>query len=178
MKRPAKTPTVQDAQLIANRLVKSFGGIDAVLLFGSVARGDANQWSDIDLLVTGSDASLTPAGVPQVSPGLRDLGSYRQHDSTDVVRGFGPGPRFAKTGQTWGTPRSRLSAHLWSYTSCPNVGQPPKPGAPAVGGDKHRTRREVSRDHLVGVSQRRIWSEVRLPPQSGVATLVPRNRSL
>lgn len=60
MKLPAKTPTIHDAQLIADRLVKSFVGIDAVLLFGSVARGDANEWSDIDLLITGSDANLTP----------------------------------------------------------------------------------------------------------------------
>jgi predicted nucleotidyltransferase len=59
--RPQKTPTIEDAQVISNRLVKSFSGIDAVLLFGSVARGDANEWSDIDLLVTGSDPSITPA---------------------------------------------------------------------------------------------------------------------
>ncbi len=63
MKRSTKTPTVQDAQRIANRLVKSFSEIDAVLLFGSVARGDANRWSDIDLLVTGSEASLTAARI-------------------------------------------------------------------------------------------------------------------
>jgi hypothetical protein len=31
-----------------------------VFLYGSVARGDADNWSDIDLIVTGSDESLTP----------------------------------------------------------------------------------------------------------------------
>src|SRR2546426_137039 len=62
--------------------------------------------------------------VPQVSPGLRDLGSYQHQDSTGVVRGFGPGPKFAKTGQTWGTPRSRLSAHLQGYTYGPKRGPP------------------------------------------------------
>jgi len=31
------------------------------------------------------------------------------------------GPKFAKTGQTWGTLGSRLSAHLQSYTSGRNV---------------------------------------------------------
>lgn len=54
------TPTVQDAQAIADRLVQSFPSIDAVLLCGSVARGDADEWSDIDLVVIGSDADLTP----------------------------------------------------------------------------------------------------------------------
>src|SRR5712692_2489715 len=43
--------------------------------------------------------------VPQVSPGLRDLGSYRQPTQRMVVRGFGPGPRFAKTGQNLGHPK-------------------------------------------------------------------------
>jgi hypothetical protein len=42
-------------------LVETFPAIEAVLLFGSVARGDANPWSDIDLLVTSSDLKLTVA---------------------------------------------------------------------------------------------------------------------
>ena len=53
------TPTVQDAQAIADRLVQVFPSIDAVLLCGSVARGDADQWSDIDMVVIGSDAEIT-----------------------------------------------------------------------------------------------------------------------
>ena len=60
-------------------------------------------------------------GVPQVSPGLRDLGFL----PTARLKGCGSwlraGPKFAKTGQTWGTLGSRLSAHLQSYTSGRNV---------------------------------------------------------
>ncbi len=59
----APPPTVQEAKQISEQLVKSLKGIDAVLLFGSVARGDADEWSDIDLLVTASDPKLTPSRI-------------------------------------------------------------------------------------------------------------------
>ena len=61
-----ETPTLRDAQELASLLVKRYPGIDAVLLFGSVARGDANEWSDIDLMVTSSDPNLTPEQLQQV----------------------------------------------------------------------------------------------------------------
>lgn len=54
-----KPPTLQDAQTAATLLTAAFPDIEAVLLCGSVARGDANAWSDIDLVVTGSDANRT-----------------------------------------------------------------------------------------------------------------------
>jgi predicted nucleotidyltransferase len=63
LKRPA--PTVHDAQEITHVLVKAFPGIDAVLLCGSVARGEANEWSDIDLVVIGSGPHLTPEQLRQ-----------------------------------------------------------------------------------------------------------------
>ena len=53
------TPTIQDAQAITDGLVHSFSSIDGVLLCGSVARRDADEWSDIDLVVIGSDPKLT-----------------------------------------------------------------------------------------------------------------------
>ncbi len=68
MKSKHKVPTVLDAQEIARLLIKKFPGIDAVLLGGSVARGDANEWSDIDLVVTGSDPDLTPGRLKQALP--------------------------------------------------------------------------------------------------------------
>jgi predicted nucleotidyltransferase len=46
--------------------VATFPGIDAICLYGSVARGDATEWSDIDLLVTGSDGKLTPERLRKV----------------------------------------------------------------------------------------------------------------
>lgn len=61
MKSKREAPTIQDAEEIARLLVKTFPGIDAVLLCGSVARGDADEWSDIDLVITGSDPNLTLA---------------------------------------------------------------------------------------------------------------------
>ena len=53
-------PTIQDARAIADGIVQSFSSIDAVILFGSVARGDADEGSDIDLVVIGSENDLTP----------------------------------------------------------------------------------------------------------------------
>lgn len=43
-------------------------GVKAVCLFGSVARGDANDASDIDLLVLGSDPDLSPSALLQELP--------------------------------------------------------------------------------------------------------------
>ena len=54
------TPTLREARSIARRLTRAFAGIDAICLYGSVARGNATEWSDIDLLVTGSNPRLTP----------------------------------------------------------------------------------------------------------------------
>jgi len=53
------TPTKHDAEELARYLVEKFPAIDSVLLCGSVARGDANPWSDIDLMITTSDLTLT-----------------------------------------------------------------------------------------------------------------------
>jgi len=58
-----KVPNIEDAQNIADLLVKDFPSLDGILLCGSVARGDANQWSDIDLVVIGSDTELTPSDL-------------------------------------------------------------------------------------------------------------------
>ncbi len=53
----------QRAQRITDRLLALGLGIEGVCLFGSVARGDATEWSDIDLLVIGADRSLTPSAI-------------------------------------------------------------------------------------------------------------------
>lgn len=58
----------REAEEIARQIVQSKRSVEGVCLFGSVARGDPTAWSDIDLLVLGSDPSLTPSkllkGVP------------------------------------------------------------------------------------------------------------------
>lgn len=51
----ASTPTVADARLLAESLAGSEPLVERVLLFGSVARGDARSGSDYDLLVLLSD---------------------------------------------------------------------------------------------------------------------------
>jgi|SRR5450432_1498373 predicted nucleotidyltransferase len=61
METELHTPTIRDAKELTSLLTETFPSIEAVLLFGSVARGDANPWSDIDILVTSSDAKLTVA---------------------------------------------------------------------------------------------------------------------
>jgi predicted nucleotidyltransferase len=51
---------------VAGRIAARLGeraDVDAVLLYGSVARGDAGPGSDIDLLIIGQDAGQTIAGL-------------------------------------------------------------------------------------------------------------------
>jgi len=66
VKTELHTPTIREAKDLTARLVRAFPAVEAVLLCGSVARGDANPWSDIDLVVTSSDPKLTPAELRQV----------------------------------------------------------------------------------------------------------------
>jgi len=81
-------PTIKDAELAADALTRAFRGIDGVFLYGSVARGDADEWSDIDLIVTGSDSELTPGdlrrtlsrrGVDRVSIIYYPTSVFRKH---------------------------------------------------------------------------------------------------
>jgi hypothetical protein len=68
METARHTPTIRDAEDLTHLLVSAFPTIDCVLLCGSVARGDANEWSDIDLVVTSSDAKLTTAELRMALP--------------------------------------------------------------------------------------------------------------
>jgi predicted nucleotidyltransferase len=79
METELHTPTIRDATDLTAVLVEAFPAIEAVLLCGSVARGDANPWSDIDLLVTSSDLKLTLAE-------LRKAISERNHVSLIYYR--------------------------------------------------------------------------------------------
>jgi predicted nucleotidyltransferase len=65
MKTELHTPTIHEAKNVTAKLVRAYPAIEAVLLCGSVARGDANPWSDIDLVVVGSDPKLTLAELRQ-----------------------------------------------------------------------------------------------------------------
>ena len=61
------------AQQIADALAEGVPAVEAVCLFGSVARGDDDEWSDIDLLVVGTDARVTRRDlVATLPPRLRD----------------------------------------------------------------------------------------------------------
>lgn len=53
---------------VVNKLTATVRGLEGVCLFGSVARGDAADGSDIDLLIFGSDATLTPAAILRTLP--------------------------------------------------------------------------------------------------------------
>jgi len=66
VKTALHTPTIRDAEDLTAVLVQAFPSIEAVLICGSVARGDANPWSDIDLVVTSSDPKLTVAELRRV----------------------------------------------------------------------------------------------------------------
>lgn len=45
------------------RSLATLPAVEGVCLFGSVARGQVNEWSDIDILVVGSDAGLVPSAL-------------------------------------------------------------------------------------------------------------------
>lgn len=42
---------IRDRALLAKRLRPCLSGVSRALVFGSVARGEADEWSDLDLLV-------------------------------------------------------------------------------------------------------------------------------
>ncbi len=58
----------EKAKTIADRLAERVPAVEGVRLFGSVARGDTEESSDIDLLVVGSDPSLTPVDLLEKLP--------------------------------------------------------------------------------------------------------------
>src|SRR6185312_16142325 len=75
----------QRANAIADALSKR-DWIDAVCLFGSVARGDETPWSDIDLLVIGSRAEATKAKIVGTLPaGLRESQLSLLYRSSDEL---------------------------------------------------------------------------------------------
>jgi len=76
METERHTPTVRDAKELASQLVGALPAIEAVLLCGSVARGDANPWSDVDLLVTSSDPKLKVAELRKAIP---------EHDNVSLI---------------------------------------------------------------------------------------------
>jgi predicted nucleotidyltransferase len=76
------TPTVEGARAITDRLVQSFPSVDAVLLCGSVARHDANEWSDVDLIVIGSDAELKVQQLREALPEPKDRVSLIYYPTT------------------------------------------------------------------------------------------------
>jgi predicted nucleotidyltransferase len=88
METELHTPTISDAQDLTALLVGAFPAIEAVLLCGSVARGDANPWSDIDLLVTSSDPKLTVAALRKVVSGRNHVSLiyYRTHSFETLHR--------------------------------------------------------------------------------------------
>jgi predicted nucleotidyltransferase len=61
-----RPPTIDDAKRASELLRRTYKTIDSVLLYGSVARGDANRWSDIDLIVTGADSEVSPEDLRRV----------------------------------------------------------------------------------------------------------------
>ncbi len=52
-------PSFDDIKLVAKKMAAQ-GGVKSVILFGSRARGDHNEMSDVDLLVITSDSSKDP----------------------------------------------------------------------------------------------------------------------
>jgi hypothetical protein len=58
----------EQAVQVSDHLVAAVPSVDAVCLYGSVARGDEHEGSDVDLLVLGSDPTLTPSRLREFVP--------------------------------------------------------------------------------------------------------------
>ncbi len=56
------------AREVAAAIAETFPCVESICLFGSVARGDPCRWSDIDIIVLGSDAVLTPHTLEESVP--------------------------------------------------------------------------------------------------------------
>jgi predicted nucleotidyltransferase len=94
-----------DAERVAVSLRESVDGIEGVCLYGSVARGTAANKSDIDLIVLGSDPSLTRSQLRRGLPrDLRDLPmSLDYHTPTTLDRYLRNWSRFGAHLRTEGT---------------------------------------------------------------------------
>ena len=46
-----ETQTKINIREIANVIVQNYGPVERIMLFGSHARGDADEWSDVDLII-------------------------------------------------------------------------------------------------------------------------------
>ena len=63
-----RAPALGDVDPIVNAIRRAHDAVNAVCVFGSVARGDAAPTSDIDLLVLGDDTALTRRAVLDAIP--------------------------------------------------------------------------------------------------------------
>jgi predicted nucleotidyltransferase len=83
------------AHVIARHLAEA-PAVEGVCLFGSVARGDAVETSDIDLLVVGADTELTPSKLLRTIPEqLRNLRlSLLYYSGDDLEALFASGASF------------------------------------------------------------------------------------
>lgn len=68
-RRAGRAARVEAARGYANTLAGELDGLVAVVVIGSVARGDWNQWSDIDTLVIAE--SLPPDGRARLERTVR-----------------------------------------------------------------------------------------------------------
>jgi uncharacterized protein len=86
----------------AGALVDRLPGVDAVVVFGSVARGDFNRWSDIDVLVVAEqlpgdwrehDAAIgsTPPGVQVIAWTPDEYAARSQRGDPIAVEAAGDG---------------------------------------------------------------------------------------
>jgi predicted nucleotidyltransferase len=72
----------------SNRVVENFPTISAICLYGSVARGDDDELSDIDLLILGDDPNLSPSVIrKRIGGGERDRVSIVYH-TADTFEDF------------------------------------------------------------------------------------------
>jgi predicted nucleotidyltransferase len=79
----------QQAIRMSDHLAASVPGLDGICLYGSVARGEEHEGSDIDLLVLGKNPQLTPSRLRKHLPDdLRDARVMFAYHTPDTLEAY------------------------------------------------------------------------------------------
>lgn len=122
------------AQRIAEALRGSSAAVVAVCVYGSVARGEAGRWSDLDMLVVGTDPDLSGARLAKLLPEeARTPRLSLMYRTTDALE------ELLRSGDSFGLHLRAEAVVLWetdaSFTSLLRATEPGPDGEGDVGAE-------------------------------------------